>query len=96
MLTCWDAALDSAALHVNADAPPLSGVALEALAKEYIAVEGIFARLANRYDENVLRDAGHLPEVTRRWRTTSTSSRPGRTSCRSAAESKRRSRAAER
>jgi DNA gyrase subunit B len=58
------AALDNAELHVNADAPALSGVALETLAKEYIAVETIFERLANRYDEQVLRAIGQLPEVT--------------------------------
>ena len=57
-------ALDNAELHVNADAPPLSGVALETLAKEYIAVETIFERLASRYDEQVLRAIGQLPEVT--------------------------------
>ena len=58
------AALDNAELHVNADAPALSGVALETLAKEHIAVETIFERLANRYDEQVLRAMGHVPEVT--------------------------------
>ena len=57
-------ALDNAELHVNADAPPLSGVALESLAKEYMAVENIFERLASRYDEQVLRQIGQLPEVT--------------------------------
>jgi DNA gyrase subunit B len=57
-------ALDNAELHVNAVAPALSGVALETLAKEYIAVETIFERLANRYDEQVLRTIGQLPEVT--------------------------------
>jgi DNA gyrase subunit B len=59
-----NAALDSAALHVNADAPPLTGVGLETLAKEYIAVENIIARLSNRYDELVLRTLAQLPEVT--------------------------------
>ncbi|MDH5345398.1 MAG: DNA gyrase subunit B, partial [Gammaproteobacteria bacterium] len=58
------AALDGAALYVNAEAPPLSGSALESLAKEYIAVEGIVARLGNRYDENVLRTLATCPEVT--------------------------------
>jgi len=57
-------ALDGAALHVTADAPALSGAALETLAKEYIAVEGIIERLANRYDETVLRRLPVLPRVT--------------------------------
>ena len=59
-----NAALDNAALHVNQDAPALSGAALEALAKEFIAVENIIARLSGRYDENVLRTISQLPEVT--------------------------------
>jgi len=59
-----NAALDNAALHVNKDAPALSGVALEALANEYIAVESIVGRLAGRYDEAVLRAISALPEVT--------------------------------
>jgi len=59
-----NAALDNAELHVNTDAPPLSGVALESLAKEHIAVETIIARLSRRYDEVVLRAMSALPEVT--------------------------------
>jgi DNA gyrase subunit B len=58
------AALDNAALHVNTEAPALSGVALESLAKEHISVETIIARLARRYDEIVLRAMSTLPEVT--------------------------------
>lgn len=58
-----NAALDDAHLHVNADAPGMSGVALEALANEYLVVEGIMARLAERYDENVLRTISGLPLV---------------------------------
>ncbi|MGI9222436.1 MAG: DNA topoisomerase (ATP-hydrolyzing) subunit B [Woeseiaceae bacterium] len=58
------AALDNAALYVTQDAPPLSGVALETLAKEYIAVEAIVARLSARYDEAVLRTISQLPTVT--------------------------------
>jgi DNA gyrase subunit B len=50
-----NAALDGAQLHVSATAPPLSSVALEALAKEHVLVENIVARLANRYDIKVLR-----------------------------------------
>ncbi len=57
------AALDNAELFVNPDAPALSGVALETLAKEHIAVENIIARLARRYDEVVLRAISHLPQV---------------------------------
>jgi DNA gyrase subunit B len=57
-------ALDGASLHVNADAPPLSGVGLETLAREHIAVERITVRLASRYDEVVLRALSRLPEVT--------------------------------
>jgi DNA gyrase subunit B len=58
------AALDNAELHVNKDAPPLSGVALESLAKEHIAVETIIDRLAGRYDEKVLRAIATQPEIT--------------------------------
>ena len=59
-----NAALYNAALHVNADAPALSGTALESLAQEHIRVEGMYARLANRYDETVLRTLATLPAVT--------------------------------
>ena len=59
-----NAALDNANLYVSDDAPPLSGVALETLAKEHIAVEAIIARLAARYDEAVLRTISTLPTVT--------------------------------
>jgi DNA gyrase subunit B len=59
-----NAALDNANLHVTKDAPALSGVALETLAKDYIAVEAIIARLAARYDEAVLRTISGMPEVT--------------------------------
>jgi DNA gyrase subunit B len=58
------AALDNAELHVNKDAPAISGAALEALAREHMAVESIVARLAARYDETVLRVLSTLPEVT--------------------------------
>ena len=59
-----NAAMDGAALHVNAEAPPLSGMALESLAKEHIAVENIIVRLAPRYDEIVLRVINQIAEVT--------------------------------
>jgi len=58
-----NSAMDGAALHVNAEAPALTGVALETLAKEHIAVENIIARLSRRYDEIVLRTIRGLPSV---------------------------------
>jgi DNA gyrase subunit B len=60
-----NAALDSASLYVNAEAPPLTGVGLETLAREYIAAEKVITRLSNRYDETVLRaisKASAIPE----------------------------------
>ena len=59
-----NAAIDGAALHVNAEAPALSGAALEALAKEHMTVENIIGRLSNRYDEAVLRTLSKLPEIS--------------------------------
>jgi len=58
------AALDNAALHVNTDAPPLSGTALEALAQEHINVENMIKRLVRRYDEPILRALARLPLVS--------------------------------
>ena len=59
-----NAAMDNASLFVNPEAPALTGIGLETLAKEYIAVENILTRLSNRYDEAVLRCISRLPEVT--------------------------------
>ena len=59
-----NAALDNAELHVNADAPPLSGAALETLAKEHMTVENIMVRLSKRYDETVLRVLTDCDAVT--------------------------------
>ncbi len=56
-------ALNGARLHVNAEAPALSGAALEVLAKEYMTVESIVARLSSRYGEAVLRSIITLPAV---------------------------------
>ncbi len=58
-----NAALENAALHVNADAPALSGTALESLAKEHMTVENIVARLSNRYEPVVLRALSESREV---------------------------------
>jgi len=58
-----NSALEDAAVHVSKDSPPISGPGLESLSKEYIAVEGIIQRLANRYDETFLRALAGLPAV---------------------------------
>jgi DNA gyrase subunit B len=47
-------ALDSAALHVNPEAPPLSGSALEMLARQYMEVKAIIGRWSRRYDRRLL------------------------------------------
>ncbi len=47
-------ALEDARLHVNAQAPPISGAALEELAHRYNAVMAAIRRLARRYDRGLL------------------------------------------
>jgi DNA gyrase subunit B len=57
-------AIDQAALHVNAEAPPLSGLGLESLARHYVEVQGIVTRWARRYDERFLEQLLYLPAMT--------------------------------
>ena len=57
-------ALRDAALHVTADAPPISGEALTSLAERYQKVIAIIARLGRQYDERVLESLVYLPRVT--------------------------------
>jgi DNA gyrase subunit B len=57
-------AVDGAALHVNADAPPLSGLGLESLARQYVEVQGIVRRWARRYDERFLEQLLYVPKLT--------------------------------
>jgi DNA gyrase subunit B len=59
-----NAALDDAELHVNADAPPLSGAGLESLARRFMEVQAIIKRWSRRYDERVLEQMLYLPELT--------------------------------
>jgi DNA gyrase subunit B len=54
-------AIDGAALHVNAAAPPLSGLGLESLARKYVEVQGIMRRWARRYDERFLEQLLYVP-----------------------------------
>ena len=57
-------AIDGAALHVNADAPPLSGLGLESLARKYVEVQAIVHRWARRYDERFLEQLLYVPGLT--------------------------------
>jgi DNA gyrase subunit B len=56
-------AIEGAALHVNADAPPLSGLGLESLARKYVEVEAIVHRWARRYDERFLEQLLYVPKM---------------------------------
>ena len=56
-------ALDNAALHVNAEAPPLSATALEALSNDYVTVAVILKRLSRRYDERFMQRLLYIPRV---------------------------------
>ncbi len=57
-------AIEGAALHVNADAPPLSGLGLEALATKYVQVQAIITRWARRYDDRFLEQLIYVPALS--------------------------------
>jgi len=57
-------AIDGAALHVNADAPSLSGLGLESLARKYVEVQAIVRRWARRYDERFLEQLLYVPVLS--------------------------------
>ena len=57
-------AIEGAALHVNADAPPLSGLGLESLARKYVEVDAIVHRWARRYDERFLEQLLYVPKLS--------------------------------
>jgi DNA gyrase subunit B len=57
-------ALEDAELHVNPEAPPVSGEALETLVKDYRAVMGRIQRLSRLYPEAVLQQMVHMPART--------------------------------
>jgi DNA gyrase subunit B len=56
-------ALENAALHVNAGAPPILGTALEILARKYVEVQAIIKRWSRRYDDRLLEQLIYMPEV---------------------------------
>ena len=57
-------ALEGAGLHVNAEAPPLSGSGLEILARKYMEVQAIVKRWSQRYDDRLLETLVYVPVVT--------------------------------
>ena len=59
-----DTALEKAELHVTADAPALSPVALGQLATRYMEVKAIIARWSRRYDADVLNELLWMPMVS--------------------------------
>jgi len=56
-------ALESAALHVNSEAPPLQGSGLEMLARQYMEIQAIIKRWSRRYDDRLLDQLIYMPEV---------------------------------
>jgi DNA gyrase subunit B len=58
-------AMEKAALHVNADAPAITGQALSGLAENYVRVMSILDRLSRSYDRNILEQMLYLPRVTK-------------------------------
>ncbi|MGH8228795.1 MAG: DNA gyrase subunit B, partial [Steroidobacteraceae bacterium] len=59
-------AIENAALHVNAEAPPLEGSGLEMLARRYMEVQAIIKRWSRRYDDRLLEQLLYVPEVNPR------------------------------
>jgi len=57
-------ALEDAELHVNPEAPPISGEALETLVKDYRTVMGRIQRLSRLYPEAVLQQMIYMPART--------------------------------
>jgi len=57
-------AVEGAALHVNAEAPALSGLGLESLATKYVEVQSIVTRSARRYDQRFMEQLLYVPVMT--------------------------------
>jgi DNA gyrase subunit B len=62
-LMLLNTAIEGAALHVTADAPPLAGPALEALARRWVEFQAIVARWSRRYDRRLLEELINVPIV---------------------------------
>ncbi|KPJ68065.1 MAG: DNA gyrase subunit B [Coxiella sp. DG_40] len=57
-------ALEDAKLYVNPEAPPITGSALENIAKHYYMVTGIITRLIKRYPQPILEAILEMPKLT--------------------------------
>jgi len=57
-------ALENASLYVSADAPAITGVALESLVNDYRRVMNIVERMSRVYPEDVLLNMIYLPSLT--------------------------------
>jgi len=57
-------ALDEASLHVNPEAPALSGAGLEKLVKDYREVQSDVSRLSQLYDHRILNSLVDLPKLS--------------------------------
>ncbi len=56
-------AIENAELHVNTEAPPISGVGLEQLAQQYQVVMASINRLSRRYNGTVLEKMISMPSI---------------------------------
>jgi DNA gyrase subunit B len=57
-------ALEEAELHHDPKLPPMTGTALESLARTWMEVASIIKRSSRRYDQRILEQMLYLPEVT--------------------------------
>jgi DNA gyrase subunit B len=57
-------ALEDAELYADPSQPPMSGTALETLARRWMEVSAIVKRSSRRYDQRVLEQLIYMPEVT--------------------------------
>jgi DNA gyrase subunit B len=58
-----NSAMDEAAIHVNEEAPPIQGEALQKLVEEYRAVFGRIERLSRLYPRHILEQLIYVPAV---------------------------------
>ena len=57
-------ALENSSLHVNQDAPGISGIALESMIQRYRSVQDTITRLARRYPSDILDKLIYKPALT--------------------------------